>query len=95
MLELKKHSRAGSIKYMGWFKEWVIGTLVMDVPAPLGKYAVAAIGSIFGGWAFAKSGSWLDAAQWEAFGLLFGWIAVRASEFLGEFIVRVLLWVLP
>jgi hypothetical protein len=78
------------------FRAWLLDTLTTEkVPYKALVYVFLIPSSLYGGWMFAATGSWLTAIQWDFWVYVVLWALVKPVEWIGECITRLLLWFLP
>lgn len=80
---------------MSWLRNWLVDTLEVEVPSPVVKWVIIAIGALAGGWIFARTGSWLEAWRWYFFAMFIVWVAAKFAEAVGAYVVKAVLFLLP
>jgi hypothetical protein len=77
-------------------RRWLLASLTHEIPGNGVKYCLLVLASLAGGYTQAISGNWFQAAFMMAVAYALLWYVIRPlAEWIGESIVKALLWFLP
>lgn len=77
-------------------RDWLIDTVTVEVAPPRYlKFLLLIPSSLYGGWMFANSGSWLTAVQWDFWAYLALWALSKVAEGVAAALVKTILWCWP
>jgi hypothetical protein len=77
-------------------RRWLLESLTHEIPGKGVAYCLLVLASLCGGYGFAITGSWIKAIALMGFAYALLWYVFRPlAEWIGESIVKALLWFLP